>query len=165
MTALGFAMVVSSISGFSGPSFAPSLAPEVIEARGEVSIPADSAVNKISSIEKPITVEEYIRNYFSDIPVMIEIARCESRFRQFDKSGAALRGEQNILDRGVMQINEYYHSEDSKKLGFDILTLEGNASYARYLFYKYGVAPWKSSYACWGRTTAYSEYKDLAMLK
>ena len=94
---------------------------------------------------------------------MVEIARCESRFRQYDKSGNVLRGEENRLDRGVMQINEYYHIKNSKKLGYDVLTLEGNTSYARALFEKYGVRPWKSSTPCWGRTVAYSEYNDLAI--
>ena len=43
------------------------------------------------------------------------------------------------------------------------LTLEGNTAYARALFDKYGVKPWKSSSKCWGRTTAYSEFIELAM--
>lgn len=156
------------ISGFSGPSFAPNVTPEVFQIKGEVSSASSKEVEKSpidKEVEKAITVEEYVRNYFSDIPVMIEIARCESHFRQLDENGKPLRGEVNIFDRGVMQINEYYHNEDSKKLGFDILTLEGNTAYARYLFEKYGVAPWKSSSSCWGRTVAYSEYKELALQK
>jgi hypothetical protein len=94
---------------------------------------------------------------------MIEIAKCESRFRQYDKNGDVLHGEGNPLDRGVMQINEYYHDQDSSKLGYDILTLEGNTAYARVLFEKYGIKPWLSSFKCWGRTIAYSNYKDLAI--
>ena len=63
-----------------------------------------------------------------------------------------------------MQINEYYHNQNSDKLGYDILTLEGNTAYARYLFEKYGVKPWISSAKCWNKTVAYSEYKiELAM--
>ena len=138
-------MIASNIAGFGGASIAPSLAPEVIE------------------IKKAMTVEQYVRNYFSDIPVMIEIARCESRFRQHDKNGDVLRGQENNLDRGVMQINEYYHNNDSEKLGYDIMTLEGNTAYARHLFEKKGVKPWKSSSPCWAKTMAYSEYKELAM--
>lgn len=105
-----------------------------------------------------MTAEEYVRNYFSDIPVMIEIAKCESRFRQYDKNGEVLRGKVNSLDRGVMQINEYYHGEDAEKLGFDILTIEGNTAYARYIFEKYGVRPWKSSSPCWSKTLAYNDF-------
>lgn len=110
-----------------------------------------------------ISVEEYVRNYFSDIPIMIEIARCESQFRQHDKSGEVLRGVVNDLDRGVMQINEYYHNETSDDLGYDILTLEGNTAYARALYERSGVKPWASSSRCWAKTIAYAEHKELAM--
>ncbi|MEK7116576.1 MAG: hypothetical protein AAB837_00220 [Patescibacteria group bacterium] len=116
--------------------------------------------------KEKMTAEEYVRNYFSDIPIMVEIAKCESRFRHNNSNGIALRGEKNNLDRGVMQINEYFHNEDSNKLGYDILTIEGNTSYARRLFEKYGIKPWRSSFKCWSRTIAYSEYelaKELAM--
>ena len=153
-------MLVSNITGFGGASFIPSVTPEAVEVKE--TLPSE---DKKVSIERTITVEEYIGNYFADIPVMIEIAKCESRFRQHDKNGGVLRGEENSLDRGVMQINEFYHNENSSKLGYDILTLEGNTAYARVLFEKYGVKPWKSSSKCWGRTIAYSEYKDLAMNK
>jgi len=146
MTALGLMMMVSSISGLGGTSLEQVPAVLVPNVSGE-----------------SITVEEYVRNYFSDIPIMVEIARCESRFRQYDKNGKVLRGEVNSLDRGVMQINEYYHEEDSEKLGYDIMTIEGNTAYARYIFEKSGVRPWKSSAKCWNKTLAYSEYQELAM--
>lgn len=125
--------------------------------------PAPQRLKSEVKIEKEIVVEEYVRNYFSDIPIMIEIARCESQFRQYHKSGEVLRGEVNDLDRGVMQINEYYHNDTSEKLGYDILTLEGNTAYARSLYEKYGVKPWSSSAKCWSKTDAYTEYRELAM--
>ncbi len=152
-------MIASSITGFGKASFLP---PDVPEAIIQV-LPLESQPKKdISKIKKSITVEEYVRNYFSDIPIMIEIARCESRFRQYDANGKAIRGEQNKSDRGVMQINEYYHNKSSVRFGYNIFTLKGNTSYARVLFEKYGVKPWKSSISCWGNTTAYSKYKSLA---
>ena len=155
-TALGFMMMASSITGFGAASI-PAVLPETIEIKQ--TLPTES---KKVLIEKSITVEEYIRNYFSDIPVMVEIAKCESRFRQHDIDGGVLRGEKNSLDRGVMQINEFYHNDNSEKLGYNIMTIEGNTSYARYLFEKYGVKPWASSSRCWAKTVAYSEYKGLA---
>lgn len=151
-------MLASSATGIGAPSI-PNVLPEVPEIKE--TLPAE---NKKISVGKKITVEEYVRNYFSDIPIMIEVAKCESRFRQYDENGEVLRGEQNSLDRGVMQINEYYHNENSEKLGFNIMTLEGNTAYTRYLFEKYGVKPWMSSSKCWSKTTAYAEYKkELAM--
>jgi len=156
-TALGFMMIASGITGL-GASSIPAALPETIEIRE--TLPSEN--KKASVVKKSITVEEYVRSYFSDIPVMVEVAKCESRFRQHDGNGEVLHGEKNNSDRGVMQINEDYHNENSEKLGYDILTLEGNTSYARYLFEKYGLKPWLSSSKCWRKTAAYSEYKELA---
>jgi hypothetical protein len=97
------------------------------------------------------TVEEYVRQYYSDEPVLAEIARCESRFRQYDENGVVLRGEAVPADIGIMQINERFHQTTSETLGYDIKTIEGNLSYARYLYEKEGTRPWKSSQKCWNK--------------
>ena len=115
---------------------------------------------KETRVEKTLTTEEYIRKYFSDKPILAEVARCESRFRQVGKDGDTLVGVVNSSDKGVMQINEYYHGERSGALGFDIHTLEGNAKYARYLFDKEGLKPWNSSSKCWKQTQAYRDFAD-----
>lgn len=95
------------------------------------------------------TVEEYVRIYFRDIPIMTRVAECESRFRQFNKYGDILRGEENFQDVGVMQVNERYHLETADKLGHNLYTLDGNLAYARYLYKKEGTMPWQSSAICW----------------
>lgn len=95
-------------------------------------------------------VEARVRSYFEDQPIMIEIAWCESRFRQTAKDGTVLRGEVNNSDLGVMQVNEYYHGDTAARLGFDLYTLEGNLKYARDLYEREGVVPWNSSRPCWG---------------
>lgn len=104
-----------------------------------------------AEVSKPLTTEEIVTEYFSDLPIMVDIARCESRFRQVDKNGKIIRGEANAYDVGVMQINEMYHLEKSKKLGMDIYTLEGNMEYARYLYEKEGARPWLASSKCWAK--------------
>lgn len=161
-TVLGLILISSSIAGLGGSSFPPAPLPEAVEVKAQTA-KIQLQTEKLSKTEKSITVEEYVRNYFSDIPVMVEIAKCESRFRQHDESGGVIHGEKNYLDRGVMQINEFYHNENSLKLGFNIMTLEGNTAYARYLFERYGVKPWNSSYGCWGNTAAYAIYRELAV--
>lgn len=97
------------------------------------------------------TVEEYVREYYSDEPVLAEIARCESQFRQYDEKGVVLRGEVVSADIGIMQINERFHGSTAEVLGYDIKTIEGNLSYARYLYEKEGTKPWKPSQKCWGK--------------
>ena len=98
-----------------------------------------------------IGTEEYVRQYFSDIPIMVSIANCESNFRQLDKSGEVHRGVKNSADVGVMQINEHYHLDESVRKNYDIYTISGNTAYARKLYEKQGTDPWSSSKTCWGK--------------
>ncbi len=110
------------------------------------------------SIDKQGTMDQkaitaYVKNYYADEPILIDIARCESGFRQYDKDGNLIRGNVNKADIGVMQINETYHLEKAKKLGFDIQTVEGNVAYGRYLYENEGAAPWSASQKCWSNAS------------
>ena len=82
---------------------------------------------------------------------MVEVARCESRFRHLGKNGSVLRGDINRSDLGVMQINEYYHGDTAAALGLDLSDFGDNMAYARYLFEKEGTTPWLASSKCWGK--------------
>lgn len=97
----------------------------------------------------PQTLEDHIKEYFKDDPILAEIAKCESTYRQFKQNGHVIRGRVNSYDVGVMQINENYHADQAEKLGFDIYTLDGNMAYAKWLYDKEGVKPWMSSSKCW----------------
>ncbi|MEK7531713.1 MAG: hypothetical protein AAB545_02175 [Patescibacteria group bacterium] len=103
------------------------------------------------------TIREQVNIYFNDAPIMAKVAWCESRFRHTDKEGNVFRGSINDHDVGVMQINEDYHLDTSKKLGFDIYTLRGNMAYARYLYREQGTKPWNSSSKCWNVKIADSQ--------
>lgn len=103
-------------------------------------------------------VEAYIRKEFADTPILVDIARCESTFRQFHNDGTVVRGRVNKSDVGVMQINLAYHADTAKKMGLDLYTVEGNAAYGKYLYDKYGSQPWSASEQCWSRSA-----KDLAL--
>lgn len=102
-------------------------------------------------LKNPKTVEEMLKEYFKDSPIMIKVAWCESRNRQFEKNGEVFRGIVNNNDVGIMQINTYYHEETAKKMGLDLMTLEGNIAYGKYLYEKEGTTPWNSSSACWAK--------------
>lgn len=115
-------------------------------------------VNQNLKNNKNSNFDQKVQNFASDKPLMIEIAYCESQFRQYNKDGSVLRGRVNNLDVGLFQINEYYHLERSKKLGYDIYSPEGNMAYARVLFNEEGPTPWSSSSPCWSKTNAYMNY-------
>ncbi len=94
-------------------------------------------------------LENYLKKNYSDTPILVEIAKCESTFVHYAKSGMVVRGMENKADVGIMQINEKYHLETAKKLGMDIYTVEGNVAYAKYLYEKSGTSPWSASQPCW----------------
>jgi hypothetical protein len=94
-------------------------------------------------------VEARVRQYFADAPIMIEIARCESGFREFGPSGQPLNGGSGGMI-GIFQINAAVHSAYAKSLGLDIDTVEGNIGYARLLYAEDGTSPWLASISCWG---------------
>lgn len=104
---------------------------------------------KTSSIVLEEDVEEFVREYFKDTPILADVARCESTFRHLGKDGYVIRGIVDKRDVGVMQINEGYHLETANKLGHNIYTLEGNMDYAKLLYQKFGLSPWKASSKCW----------------
>ena len=108
---------------------------------------ASSSTNSIT--ESPQTVEMTVREYFADIPVMIEVARCESKFRQFTDSGNVLRGGIGGQMVGVYQFFDQYHESPAYELGFDIETLDGNLAYARHIYNLEGTDPWNSARNCW----------------
>lgn len=98
--------------------------------------------------------EAAVREYFADIPVMIQIARCESTFRHTLADGSVLAGRVDPADTGVMQINKRYHLDTAEQLGLDITELGDNMEYARYLYEKQGTQPWSASAPCWNRSIA-----------
>ncbi len=124
-----------------------------IEIELEVSLAqGNEASLQINTVTKVKTVEETVRSYFTDTPILAEVAQCESHFRQVSTNGSILRGIVNSRDVGVMQINERYHAKRAKELGYDIYTLEGNMAYAKVLYNQSGAQPWSASSPCWGKS-------------
>ena len=105
-----------------------------------------------TSTIKKADIQSKVKVAFADAPIMQRVAYCESRNRQFDTDGSIFRGIVNNRDVGVFQINEKYHLSDSKKMGVNIYTVDGNLEYAQFLYKTQGTRPWNSSKPCWGNT-------------
>ena len=106
---------------------------------------------KKSSVQN---TEAIVREYFKDIPVMIQVARCESTFRHTLADGSVLQGRVDNADTGVMQINKRYHLVTVTTLGINLDDIYGNMAYARHLYERQGTQPWNASIPCWGQTLA-----------
>lgn len=89
-------------------------------------------------------------------PALADVCSCESngkrglKPRQFEKDGSVVTGKINHLDKGACQINLHYHEKTATKMGLDLLTENGNITYANYLYKTQGLQPWSASSACWG---------------
>lgn len=97
-----------------------------------------------------VDVESAVRAEFADAPVMIEIARCESKFRQYTDAGNPLYGGYQGRMVGIFQVYSDIHDSYAASRGMDIETVAGNIAYARHLYESEGTRPWNSSMACWG---------------
>jgi hypothetical protein len=110
-------------------------------------------VSYVPSLSDP-AVEKLVYTYFSDIPELIYVAKCESTFRHYGPDGKPLRGSAVNSDVGVMQINEFFHDARARSLGLDIRVLYDNLRYARLLYEEEGLQPWNASRPCWSKKHA-----------
>ena len=102
----------------------------------------------------PTNTERIVRTYFKDVPVMIQIARCESTFRHTLEDGSVLKGVVDPADTGVMQINKRYHQRAATAMNLNLDDIYQNMAYARHLYETQGLRPWNASAGCWNRTLA-----------
>ena len=121
-------------------------------AYGHIAI--DGEVTMVREIASSKNTEAIVRAYFQDIPVMAEVAKCESTFRHELEDGSILQGNVDPADTGVMQINKRYHQSTATAMELDLDDIYDNMAYARYLYEKQGTQPWSASAPCWGRTLA-----------
>ncbi|PIP55438.1 MAG: hypothetical protein CO183_00610 [Candidatus Zambryskibacteria bacterium CG_4_9_14_3_um_filter_42_9] len=121
------------------------------EEKTEEEAPREIRAEDYQPITDSKNIEKFVKDYFADIPILAQIAKCESRFRHLNSNGLVLNGDIDRRDTGVMQINLFYHSQTAEKMGLDIHDLDDNVAYARYLYEKEGAKPWMSSSRCWAK--------------
>ena len=123
----------------------------VIEATSTANFMVAEQESSAQPAEQIISVEQYVKNYYSKTPILAKISKCESQYRQYTTNGNVLRGREVREDVGLMQINETYHKATSGKLGYNIYSMEGNLAYGQYLYDHQGTAPWSASQPCWDK--------------
>ena len=58
----------------------------------------------------------------------------------------------------MFQFFESIHTPAAANLGYDILTLDGNMAYAKYLYGTEGTTPWDNAKDCWKVATTTSQF-------
>lgn len=109
---------------------------------------------KVVQIEISYTKEsiiEKVRQAFPDAPIMLEVARCESQYK-ITAHNTALNKD-GTTDGGIFQLNSV-HNQELTALGLDKFDLEDNIRFARILYDRNGLQPWKSSEDCWSKHIA-----------
>jgi hypothetical protein len=98
---------------------------------------------------------------FNGYPLLERIAACETTGsvtgtpRQFLPDGSILWGidpkthKRIQRDEGILQINTWVWQASATQMGDNLNTLEGNLAFGKYLYQKYGTAPWSASEGCW----------------
>lgn len=93
-------------------------------------------------------IRDYVEDVFGNNHIMVDVALCESGFRQYYSGGDVLiTGDSNAV--GVFQLLESWHEEAAKDRGYSIYTVEGNVGYAQELYEEEGLKPWSPSSLCW----------------
>lgn len=122
-----------------------------------------------TEVVAPTISQSVVKPSIKEIPqVLSAISWCESRDDQSkvgynyryktvtDENGATSSVKYLwSRDIGKYQINDYYHAETAKKLGFDIYTVEGNTQYAILLYNSNGTRDWNASKPCWSNIETY----------
>jgi len=97
------------------------------------------------------SIIEKVRQAFLDAPIMLEVARCESQYK-ITAHNTTLNTD-GTTDGGIFQLNSV-HDEELALLGLNKFDPEDNIKFARILYDRSGLKPWKSSRDCWGKYIA-----------
>ncbi len=96
--------------------------------------------NVVATVQKEISIKEKIAKEFKDVPRMMDVIYCESKFQQFGKDGKVLKSRTS--DYGVGQINKV-HLPEAKRLGLDIFnSVDDNIKMMRIIYDKQGINAW-----------------------
>lgn len=98
-----------------------------------------------------LSIKDAVIYTYGSTSAMVQVASCESTYRQFNSDGTVLRGKVDPDDIGVFQINKVYHLKEAQSLGYDIFTTAGNIAFSKWLYQKEGTGPWDDSKSCWGQ--------------
>ncbi len=94
--------------------------------------------------------ESFLRSYFHDIPIMVEIARCESEFENVQSNNTLSYGREKSF--GFFQIHAPNWHDIAVRLGLPDYQTDAmqNVLMARHILDVQGFRAWQSTKHCWG---------------
>lgn len=118
-------------------SIQPLPLPVIVEVK---QIASQRVVAQFALSEAQEEIKTLVATAFPDVPQMLDVIHCESRYRQFDGSGDPLLSPTD--DVGVMQINQT-HWKEARALGLDIFnSIDDNIKMGRIVYDKQGIRAW-----------------------
>lgn len=112
-------------------------------------------VSRETPPEPPVTfdglVDKLAVKYGQNVALAKAVIKCESSSDHSRKGFNYNDGKLWSTDVGYWQLNDYYHQEAAKKLGFDIYDWKGNLEYGFLLMKNEGLKPWEASRHCWSK--------------
>lgn len=115
---------------------------EIVELRSHKKLLSSEYVEAIFELDEYRMIIDNLQEH----PLALAIIKCESSF-----NGKAYNKE--TKDYGYWQINDYWHRERARKLGFDIENQKDNLLYGFELFFENnGLRYWNPSKHCWAKT-------------
>lgn len=107
---------------------------------------ANTELSNSGSVSRD-TIQDVLSAEFGPNSPMLDVAWCESGFKQFESPNRVLRGRITPADIGLFQINAEYH-EDYLRV-YNVYSVQGNIAYAKKLYERNGLRDWKASKSCW----------------
>ena len=89
-------------------------------------------------------IAELGQRYHVDRKTLLAVISCESGG---DMTAIGTLSKVGI-DRGALQVNDYYHGKKAKEMGFDLHRPSHSLEYGIYLMSKEGLKPWSASAKC-----------------
>jgi len=90
------------------------------------------------------------KNMGVDPQLAVDIAWCESRWREYALGTAAVVG----VDKGDLQVNSYYHDDPMRDMGLNPNTPSDLLFYGLTLLKNDGTRHWSASEFCWSKLQA-----------
>lgn len=110
-----------------------------------------SGTMKITQADIDATIDALAPSYGLSASLVKKISQCEDQGDPYSTHANKHGDVVWSTDIGPLQINDYYHKAEMKKLGLNINKPIDNLKFGLSMMETEGTVPWKWSEPCWGK--------------